>query len=70
MVGSDMTPSLPLEQSLSGVVYSGSSASSWSKLESVARDLTRGLNGLGPVGPVDRSPPTLPGLGPKVKRGR
>jgi hypothetical protein len=32
MVGSDMTPSLPLEHSLSGVVYSGSSASSWSKL--------------------------------------
>jgi hypothetical protein len=41
MVGNDMIPSLPLEQSLSGVVYSGSSASSWSKLGSVARDSTR-----------------------------
>jgi hypothetical protein len=36
MVGSDMTPSLPLKQSLSGAVYSGSSASSWLKLGSVA----------------------------------
>jgi hypothetical protein len=41
MVGSDMTPSLPLEQSLTGVVYSGFSASSLSKLGSVARDSTR-----------------------------
>jgi hypothetical protein len=32
MVGSDMTPSFLLKQSLSGAVYSGSSTSSWSKL--------------------------------------
>jgi hypothetical protein len=44
MVGSDMTPSLPLKQSLSGAVYSGSSASSWSKLGSVARGSTRNRN--------------------------
>jgi hypothetical protein len=41
MVGSDMIPSLSLEHSLSGTTYSGSSASSWSKLESVAQDSTR-----------------------------
>jgi hypothetical protein len=41
MVGSDMTPSLPLKQSLSGAVYSVSSTSSWSNLGSVARDSTR-----------------------------
>jgi hypothetical protein len=43
MVGSDMTPSLPFEQSLSGAVYFGSSASSWSKLGFVARDSMRTL---------------------------
>jgi hypothetical protein len=40
MVGSDMTPSVSLEHSLSGTAYSGSSAYSWSKLGSVARDST------------------------------
>jgi hypothetical protein len=41
MVGSDMTPLLPLKHSLSGMTYSGSSASSWSKLGSVAQGSTR-----------------------------